>query len=116
MSLGITPLLPEAPAIPAADLLARTRVEWGGGEDLWVFGYASLIWRPEFHAIERRPVLVRGWHRALRMRSCINRGTDERPGLVFALLPGGACRGFAYRIAGRHADAELERLWQREMP
>ena len=50
------------------------------------------------------------------MRSRVNRGTFERPGLVFALLPGGACRGFAYRIAAADADAELERLWQREMP
>jgi cation transport protein ChaC len=88
---------------------------WGGRSDFWVFGYASLIWRPEFEAAEHRPALLRGWHRALRMRSRINRGTPERPGLVFALLPGGACRGMAYRIPRQQVHAQLQRLWAREM-
>ena len=94
----------------------RITAQWGGREDLWVFGYASLIWRPEFEAAERRPALVGGWHRALRMRSRINRGTPEVPGLVFALLPGGSCRGVAYRVPRDRVEAELERLWAREMP
>jgi glutathione-specific gamma-glutamylcyclotransferase len=90
--------------------------QWPGHGDLWVFGYASLIWRPEFEAAERRPALVGGWHRALRMRSRINRGTPEVPGLVFALLPGGSCRGMAYRIREQQVEEELDRLWAREMP
>jgi glutathione-specific gamma-glutamylcyclotransferase len=89
---------------------------WGGEEDLWVFGYASLIWRPEFAADEQRPAVVHGWHRALEMRSRVNRGTPECPGLVFALVSGGSCRGMAYRIDRRRVPAELERLWAREMP
>ena len=94
----------------------RISTEWGGQGDLWVFGYASLIWRPEFEAAERRPALVGGWHRALRMRSRVNRGTPEVPGLVFALLPGGSCRGMAYRIPQVRVEEELDRLWAREMP
>jgi cation transport protein ChaC len=97
-------------------LLLRTLTEWGGAGDLWVFGYASLIWRPEFEAVEHLPATVHGWHRALRMRSRINRGTPERPGLVFALVGGGSCRGVVYRIARERAAAELQRLWEREMP
>ena len=89
---------------------------WHGSRERWVFGYASLIWRPEFDAAEHRPALVRGWHRALRMRSRVNRGTAQQPGLVFALLPGGACRGMVYRMRNEEADAEMERLWAREMP
>ena len=109
------------PALPHRDpasLLHQTVRQWlqAGGGDLWVFGYASLIWRPEFESVERRPAKVYGWHRALEMRSRINRGTPERPGLVFALVSGGSCRGFAYRVAQTRARAEQERLWAREMP
>jgi cation transport protein ChaC len=100
---------------PAA-LLAHTRTRWGGARDLWVFGYASLIWRPEFEFEEHRAAAVHGWHRALRMRSRVNRGTPERPGLVFALVPGGSCRGVVYRIGRERAESELDRLWAREMP
>ncbi|MDH4392348.1 MAG: gamma-glutamylcyclotransferase [Aquabacterium sp.] len=97
-------------------LLAQVRQQWGGSADLWVFGYASLIWRPEFDAVEHRPALVRGWHRAFQMRSRVNRGTPEQPGLVYALLSGGMCKGMVYRIPRERGRDELDRLWHREMP
>jgi cation transport protein ChaC len=100
---------------PAA-ALAVLRAQWSQHREWWVFGYASLIWRPEFDAAEHRPALVRGWHRTLRMRSRVNRGTPAQPGLVFALLPGGACRGLVYRMKPEQAEAELDRLWAREQP
>ena len=109
-------LHPPSHARHPANQLARVRFEWGGDKDLWVFGYASLIWRPEFQAAEQRPATVYGWHRALEMRSHVNRGTPECPGLVFALVPGGSCRGMAFRIPHARAHGELERLWLREMP
>jgi cation transport protein ChaC len=105
-----------APVRDPAVLLARTRAQWGGSRDLWVFGYASLIWRPEFSAEEHLPAVVHGWHRTLRMKSRVHRGTPERPGLVFALVNGGSCRGVVYRLSPQRADAELTRLWAREMP
>lgn len=99
-----------------ATALAQLRERWPATGERWIFGYASLIWRPEFEAAEHRPALVHGWHRALRMRSRVNRGTPQQPGLVFALLPGGACRGVVYRLRRETAEDELERLWAREMP
>ena len=118
---------PDSPNAPVlrdpAPLLERVRAQWarqrapgGSHPDLWVFGYASLIWRPEFDATERHPTRVHGWHRALKMWSRINRGTPQRPGLVFALLPGGCCAGLVYRVPHREADAVLASLWAREMP
>ena len=96
-------------------MLEDTLRDWDGG-DLWVFGYASLIWRPEFDAAESRAAVVHGWHRALRMRSRVNRGSPECPGLVFALVSGGSCRGMAYRIERTEVPEQIQRLWRREMP
>ncbi|MDO5690906.1 MAG: gamma-glutamylcyclotransferase [Pseudomonadota bacterium] len=101
-------------------MLAQTRSEWlrrsGPRPDLWVFGYASLIWRPDFGFSERHATRVHGWHRALAMWSRVNRGTPEQPGLVFALLPGGSCSGLVYRVPGHDAEAVFDTLWAREMP
>ncbi len=96
-------------------LLDKTLREWGGHSDLWVFGYASLIWRPEFDFAERRPARVHGWHRALKMWSRINRGTPECPGLVFGMLSGGSCQGMVFRIPKGDGRETLARLWKREM-
>jgi cation transport protein ChaC len=96
--------------------IERIAREWGGRADLWVFGYASLIWRPDMEVAERRLSTVHGYHRALNMWSRINRGTPERPGLVFALLSGGSCQGVAMRVPRAHVPAALESLWAREMP
>ena len=97
-------------------MLDRAIHEWGGHEDLWVFGYGSLIWRPEFDFSERRPAHLHGWHRALKMWSRVNRGTPQCPGLVFGLLSGGSCRGMVFRIPQADGLETLGRLWLREMP
>ena len=104
----------QPPRDPAA-MLERTLVEWGGHDDLWIFGYGSLIWRPEFDFAERRPARVHGWHRALKMWSRINRGTPEKPGLVFGLLSGGCCRGMVFRIPRAKGRQVIAQLWAREM-
>jgi len=98
-----------------ASMLERTLTEWGGHGDLWIFGYGSLIWRPEFDYVERRAAKVHGWHRALKMWSRINRGTPERPGLVFGLLAGGCCHGMVFRIPREEGRKVLALLWAREM-
>ena len=98
-----------------APMLERTLQEWGGHEDLWIFGYGSLIWKPDFEFAERRPARVHGWHRALKMWSRINRGTPECPGLVFGMLSGGSCRGMVFRVDKAQARQVMINLWQREM-
>jgi len=103
------------PPNPAQSLEA-IKSQWGGKHDLWIFGYASLIWRPEFEFAEQRFATTSGYHRALKMWSTYNRGTPERPGLVFGLLPGGSCKGMVFRIPHAQVAAVLPPLWEREMP
>lgn len=83
-------------------------------EDLWVFGYGSLIWRPGFDYVERVPAHIIGLHRSLCVYSFDHRGTPERPGLVLGLDFGGACRGIAYRVAASRRAATLTYLRERE--
>ncbi|MCP4328724.1 MAG: gamma-glutamylcyclotransferase [Alphaproteobacteria bacterium] len=84
-------------------------------EDIWVFGYGSLMWHPGFDHCERAPALLRGYHRAFCLTSYRYRGTPEKPGLVLGLDRGGSCRGIAYRVAAERRDATLAYLHDREM-
>jgi glutathione-specific gamma-glutamylcyclotransferase len=83
-------------------------------EDLWVFGYGSLMWRPDFPYLERVPARLIGLHRALCVYSFVHRGTPEKPGLVLGLDRGGACRGIAYRVAAEDRDGTVAYLRARE--
>ena len=82
--------------------------------DLWVFGYGSLMWRPGFEFIEQVPARLIGEHRALCVYSFDHRGTPEKPGLVLGLDRGGACRGIAFRVAASSARTTIAYLRGRE--
>lgn len=86
------------------------------GGDLWIFGYGSLVWRPAFDHVERRPGCIVGWARRFWQGSTDHRGLPEAPGRVVTLVaePGAVCWGMGYRIeAGQRAEV-LERLDHRE--
>lgn len=83
--------------------------------NFWVFGYGSLMWRPDFPYLECRSALLRGWHRAFCVYSQHYRGTKEKPGLVLGLDRGGACRGRAFLVAAEDGPAVADYLHGREM-
>ncbi len=88
-----------------------------GAEDgPWVFGYGSLMWRPGFDFIDRRPARLHGRRRAFCIYSVHHRGTPARKGLVLGLAPGGATRGLAYKVAPDAWPATYAYLLEREQP
>jgi cation transport protein ChaC len=110
-----------APAVPRWSKqqlqasLAASLSHWDGHTPLWVFGYGSLIWKPEFDFEIREPAHVHGYHRRLCLRSVLYRGTHECPGIVAGLDRGGSCLGMAYRIGAAHVPDVFRQLWEREM-
>lgn len=84
---------------------------------LWVFGYGSLIWNPDFPVAERRLARLSGYHRSFCMSSVHHRGTHDDPGLVLALDPSstGHCDGIAFRVSPGQEDATVEALRAREL-
>lgn len=82
----------------------------------WLFGYGSLIWRPDFAFSQRVRGFVRGWSRRFWQGSPDHRGVPEAPGRVVTLVadPDAACWGVAYRLSEDTASATLARLDWRE--
>jgi glutathione-specific gamma-glutamylcyclotransferase len=83
-------------------------------QDLWVFAYGSLMWRPDFPFAERLEARLVGAHRALCVYSFVHRGTPERPGLVLGLDHGGTCRGIAYLVPATERANTIAYLRARE--
>jgi len=83
-------------------------------DDIWVFGYGSLMWNPGFAFAERQPATAHGVHRRLCIYSTRYRGTPEKPGLVMGLMRGGCCHGVAFRVPGEQVAATRAYLTERE--
>jgi cation transport protein ChaC len=84
-------------------------------DQLWVFAYGSLIWKPEFEFVAHERAMARGWHRSFCLRLVRWRGTPEQPGLMMQLDRGGQCAGVAYRLPDHDWGAQLGRLVRREV-
>jgi cation transport protein ChaC len=94
--------------------LTKVSIAMSAASGLWVFGYGSLMWRPDFDHLERRPARLMGAHRALCVFSHVHRGTPEKPGLVLGLDRGGSCRGIAFRVEASRREATIAYLRARE--
>ncbi|MEO1239316.1 MAG: gamma-glutamylcyclotransferase [Pseudomonadota bacterium] len=84
---------------------------------LWVFGYGSLMWNPEFGYLRREVARLEGYRRGFTMTSIHHRGTVDSPGLVLALdaWPGAVCDGVAFEVPDAEAEATLAGLREREL-
>lgn len=89
---------------------------------LFVFGYGSLMWRPDFPYVAQHPAWALGVNRRLCVWSAAYRGSPDRPGLVFGLdkADGDAAadartRGVAFEVAPAHRRAVIAYLFEREL-
>ncbi len=98
-----------------AEMIEHRRFRPVPGEELRVFAYGSLMWRPDFPFIDIQPATLFGYHRAFCILSTHYRGSDTHPGLVLGLDRGGQCLGRVYRVAPEDAEATADYLHRREM-
>jgi len=68
--------------------------------EFWIFGYGSLIWRPDFPFLESQPGNICHWSRRFWQGSHDHRGTETHPGRVLTLIAsqGKRCYGLTYRV------------------
>lgn len=86
-------------------------------DEIWIFGYASLMWKPDLEYVDRRLGMVRGYQRRLNVWTVRARGTPEDPGLGFGLEKNdeSSCQGVVYCLALQAREQDLAGLWEREM-
>ncbi|WP_417685728.1 gamma-glutamylcyclotransferase [Roseibium sp.] len=85
------------------------------GQDIWIFGYGSLMWDPAFRFSEVRRATLDGYHRRFCLKSEVGRGTPETPGLMAGLDLGGTCNGLVFRVDAERLEEESHYIWRREM-
>ena len=82
----------------------------------WVFGYGSLIWKPQEAYLSVQPAVLSGWSRRFWQGSHDHRGTPEQPGRVVTLVADATarCEGLAFEFSGDVIQKTFEDLDHRE--
>ncbi|XP_006786112.1 glutathione-specific gamma-glutamylcyclotransferase 1-like isoform X2 [Neolamprologus brichardi] len=84
---------------------------------LWIFGYGSLVWKPDFEYKRRKIGYIRGYKRRFWHGDDFHRGDKEKPARVVTLIADEeACTwGVAYEVTECQVEASLQYLNMREV-
>lgn len=83
---------------------------------LWIFGYGSLLFRPDFEHVRSEVAWAEGFVRRFHQGSTDHRGVPEAPGRVVTLVPapGGRVGGLAFEVPAHAIEAVVAKLDHRE--
>ncbi|XP_012691462.1 glutathione-specific gamma-glutamylcyclotransferase 1 [Clupea harengus] len=87
-----------------------------GKNSLWIFGYGSLVWKPDFKYKKSKVGYITGYKRRFWHGDNFHRGDDTMPGRVVTLLEDDdACTwGVAFEVIGAQMEECLKYLNMRE--
>ncbi|XP_037550606.1 glutathione-specific gamma-glutamylcyclotransferase 1-like [Nematolebias whitei] len=85
--------------------------------NIWIFGYGSLVWKPGFDYKRSKVGHIKGYKRRFWHGDDFHRGDKEKPGRVVTLVADQeACTwGVAYEVPESQVDQSLQYLNRREV-
>ncbi|XP_034435867.1 glutathione-specific gamma-glutamylcyclotransferase 1 [Hippoglossus hippoglossus] len=83
---------------------------------LWIFGYGSLVWKPDFKFRRSEVGYIQGYKRRFWHGDNFHRGNDELPGRVVTLIEDDdeTTWGVAFEVTGSQVQESLKYLNVRE--
>nr|ACO09322.1 Cation transport regulator-like protein 1 [Osmerus mordax] len=87
-----------------------------GKTSLWIFGYGSLVWKPDFKYKRSKVGYIQGYKRRFWHGDNFHRGNDELPGRVVTLIEedDASTWGVAFEVTGTQVEESLKYLNVRE--
>lgn len=85
-------------------------------KSLWIFGYGSLVWKPDFKYKRSKVGYIQGYKRRFWHGDNHHRGNDDMPGRVVTLIEDDdECTwGVAFEVTGAQVEESLSYLNVRE--
>ncbi|XP_053330492.1 glutathione-specific gamma-glutamylcyclotransferase 1 [Spea bombifrons] len=85
-------------------------------KSLWIFGYGSLIWKPDFEFTSSKVGFIAGYSRKFWQGDTFHRGSPQMPGRVVTLQENyeDCTWGVAYEVCGNQIESSLQYLNVRE--
>ncbi|KAJ8007355.1 hypothetical protein DPEC_G00116660 [Dallia pectoralis] len=87
-----------------------------GKTSLWIFGYGSLVWKPDFKYRRSQVGYIQGYKRRFWHGDNFHRGNDDQPGRVVTLIEDDDATtwGVAFEVTGSQVEESLNYLNVRE--